>query len=338
MKYDIALSFAGEDRKYVEEVANELQRMGVGVFYDKFETATLWGKDLYSHLQKVYQQEAKYTVIFISEHYAEKLWTNHERKMAQARAFEESEEYILPARFDDTEIEGITKTTGYIDLRQYSSKEFCNIICKKLGVEISTAEERSFVEAKDSVRDIEVDFGETFPFYESSEIDGVETRIWRIKVQNIGSRTLRLEVKVDFDSDKIPFVRMPLTRMHHEQESPIFDLYRGDKQLINLLTWYSNKPNEIHFSSTAVNYPKSVFKFDLDQKLSILIYVFGDTESYSKKFDIYVSESGLQIEKVSAEKKENVSEDISYSSGSIREMIKKSSSREMFKKSASRYK
>jgi hypothetical protein len=51
--FDIALSFAGEDRKYVEEVADTLKKMGFRIFYDKYETVTLWGKDLYLHLRKV---------------------------------------------------------------------------------------------------------------------------------------------------------------------------------------------------------------------------------------------------------------------------------------------
>ena len=33
-KYDIALSFAGEDREYVEKVATLLKENGVRVFYD----------------------------------------------------------------------------------------------------------------------------------------------------------------------------------------------------------------------------------------------------------------------------------------------------------------
>jgi hypothetical protein len=48
-KYDIALSFAGEDRDYVEEVANSLNENVVRVFYDKFEQVDLWGKDLVVH-------------------------------------------------------------------------------------------------------------------------------------------------------------------------------------------------------------------------------------------------------------------------------------------------
>ena len=52
-KYDVALSFAGEDRAYVEEVAQTLRTLGVSVFYDKFEEAELWGKDLKSHLHDI---------------------------------------------------------------------------------------------------------------------------------------------------------------------------------------------------------------------------------------------------------------------------------------------
>jgi hypothetical protein len=34
--YHVALSFAGEDRGYVERVADQLVSDGVSVFYDKF--------------------------------------------------------------------------------------------------------------------------------------------------------------------------------------------------------------------------------------------------------------------------------------------------------------
>jgi hypothetical protein len=43
-----------------------------------------------------------------------KVWTNHERESAQARAFESNREYILPAFFDESvKIPGVLKTTGH---------------------------------------------------------------------------------------------------------------------------------------------------------------------------------------------------------------------------------
>jgi hypothetical protein len=107
--YDVCLSFAGEDRKYVSEVAQRLRSYGVEVFFDEFEEASLWGADLYEHLDYIYSKACRYCVIFCSRHYAKKLWTNHERRSAQARAFEENATYILPARFDGTEIPGFRK-------------------------------------------------------------------------------------------------------------------------------------------------------------------------------------------------------------------------------------
>ncbi|MCB0670616.1 MAG: TIR domain-containing protein [Saprospiraceae bacterium] len=135
--YDIAFSFSGDDREYVEQVANILRDNGIKVFYDMFEQIDLWGKDLGIHFDFVYRKAAKYCVPFISETYKNKVWTNHEIKTAISRAINSNEEYILPARFDDTEIDGIRPTIGYLDLRNFSPEQLSNAILEKLGNEPS---------------------------------------------------------------------------------------------------------------------------------------------------------------------------------------------------------
>ena len=110
-----------------------MKSFGVKVFYDKFEQADLWGKDLYEHLNEIYKKKAKYTIMFIFKAYAESLWTNHERKAAQARAFNESKEYILPVKFDDTEIDGLNETVAYLDATVHSPKEISKLFLKKSG-------------------------------------------------------------------------------------------------------------------------------------------------------------------------------------------------------------
>ncbi len=131
-EFEIALSFAGEDREYVDQVANLLRESGVKVFYDLFEEVNLWGKNLYEYLSDIYMNRAIYTIMFISESYANKLWTNHERQSMQARAFQENQEYILPARFDETPIPGVLPTTGYISLSSKAPSVFVELIHKKL--------------------------------------------------------------------------------------------------------------------------------------------------------------------------------------------------------------
>jgi hypothetical protein len=119
-EFEIALSFAGEDREYVDQVANLLRDSGVKVFYDLFEEANLWGKNLYDYLTEIYMNKAVYTIMFISDAYSKKLWTSHERQAMQARAFQENQEYILPVRFDETQIPGVLPTIGYIDVSSKS--------------------------------------------------------------------------------------------------------------------------------------------------------------------------------------------------------------------------
>jgi hypothetical protein len=130
--YDIAISFAGEDRSIAELIANRLKLIGFHVFYDKYEQAILWGRDLYTHLTDVYTKKAKYCLMIISENYAEKQWTNLERKAAQARAFSQSKEYILPLKLDDTEIPGLTETIGYVDYRKVGIDDIIELLKYKL--------------------------------------------------------------------------------------------------------------------------------------------------------------------------------------------------------------
>lgn len=131
-EYDVAISFAGEDRSVAESIAEKLNKGGVKVFYDSYEKATLWGKDLYEHLNDVYKNKAKFCLMVISNNYRDKQWTNHERKAAQARAFSQNKEYILPLKLDDTEIPGLNETIGYVDYRTSDSDEVVLLLKSKL--------------------------------------------------------------------------------------------------------------------------------------------------------------------------------------------------------------
>jgi TIR domain len=131
-KYHFALSFAGEDRDVVKQIADCLSNKGYKVFYDDFYKASLWGKNLYDELIEVYNKRSQFCVIFISENYKKKAYPNHERQAAQAKAFSESFEYILPIKLDDTDIPSILPTMGYVDYRKSSVSEICDILTVKI--------------------------------------------------------------------------------------------------------------------------------------------------------------------------------------------------------------
>lgn len=132
-KYDVTVSFAGEDRPTVDRLVRLLRRNGVRVFYDSWEQSELWGKDLYQHLDTIYRSAAQYCLIFVSEHYITKAWTKHELRSAQARAFEQNSEYILPIRLDDSTLPGLPLTVAYLDIRTKSLSEICQALVSKLG-------------------------------------------------------------------------------------------------------------------------------------------------------------------------------------------------------------
>ena len=131
-KYDVVLSFAGEQRAYVREVADELKRIGLAVFNADDERTELWGKDLPSYLWQVFDRDGRYCVLFISAESVEKQFPKHERRSALTRALREKSEYVLPARFDDTEIPQLTNV-HYIDLRDMSPVEFAGIVAEKVS-------------------------------------------------------------------------------------------------------------------------------------------------------------------------------------------------------------
>jgi len=130
--YDVALSFAGPDREIVEELAVLLAKHGVKVFYDLYEQAELGGKDLYQHLQIIYRDKARFCVIFVSKHYADRPWPRHELHQVQARSFVENREYLLPVRLDDAELPGLNATTGYVDIRNTSVEGITNLLLEKV--------------------------------------------------------------------------------------------------------------------------------------------------------------------------------------------------------------
>ena len=146
--YDVALSFAGEDRTYAEALVDALLRHGIKVFYDKYEKNTLWGRDLYTHLSDLYQNKARYCVVLLSQHYASKLWTKHELRAAQARDLNENKEYILPIRLDNTEIPGILSTTVYLNWHEETPESIADAILEKLRKPVQNLPETKSVEKK----------------------------------------------------------------------------------------------------------------------------------------------------------------------------------------------
>ena len=134
-KYQVGLSFAGEQRSYVERVAKHLKKFGVSVFYDKFEIVDLWGKNGMEAFHKVFALDCEFVVVFISESYVNKKWTIQELRSALSRRFKKKKEFILPVHFDKSLAPGIPEDTIYLTAHDYTEEKLALRIAEKIGIE-----------------------------------------------------------------------------------------------------------------------------------------------------------------------------------------------------------
>ncbi len=68
-KYHVALSFAGEQRNFIREVANKLKEKQLKVFFDEHDQSKGWGCEPYDYFGQIYSKEAYLVVLFISKEY-----------------------------------------------------------------------------------------------------------------------------------------------------------------------------------------------------------------------------------------------------------------------------
>jgi hypothetical protein len=94
--YDIAVSFAGEQREYVERTVTAAKALGLRVFYDLDEMVDLWGKNVLVEQRRIYRSRARFVVPFISADYLAKPYPRDEFDAAMMTAVRHGDEYILP--------------------------------------------------------------------------------------------------------------------------------------------------------------------------------------------------------------------------------------------------
>jgi len=118
-KYDVAISFAGENRKIAEDLVASIKAKDkrLSVFYDKDHKAHLWGKNT-NEFDNIYGPESRYVIPIISEHYTKKDWPRYEFSTAVKESKKRKGDFILPIRVDDTRLIGLHDDLNYMDIRE----------------------------------------------------------------------------------------------------------------------------------------------------------------------------------------------------------------------------
>jgi hypothetical protein len=132
--FDVALSFPGEARSVVEMIALELEsRIGPNsYFYDNNYASQLARPSLDTLLQDIYRNRSKLVVVFLSGDYQRKDWCGIEFRAIKEILMERDNKRIMLVRLDDSPVDGIFKTDGYIDARKYSHQDIARFIVERL--------------------------------------------------------------------------------------------------------------------------------------------------------------------------------------------------------------
>lgn len=109
-RYDIALSFAGEDRAVAKALADLFVEREIAVFYDQNEQHRILAKNVEEYLAPIYRSEAVYVLPLLSTHYPKKIWTKFESDQFKERFGSGS---VIPIRFTNAPEGFFSDTAGY---------------------------------------------------------------------------------------------------------------------------------------------------------------------------------------------------------------------------------
>lgn len=126
--YEIAVSYASEQRVYVESFVRCLKRKHIHVYYDRDEQVRMAGKLLHEQLQEIYTEECNFRIIFLSHDYAKKPTTKLESEFILAEnMYEKNRMFVF--RFDETNLPGLNRNFIYSTIDEYPSPEdYANFI------------------------------------------------------------------------------------------------------------------------------------------------------------------------------------------------------------------
>ena len=94
-EYDVALSFAAEDREFAEFLVAELRELGHAVFYDRSEQHEMLAGNMEDYLGPIYRSGSRYVVVLLGPTYGARRWTMFEASSYRDRI---DAGHVIPVR------------------------------------------------------------------------------------------------------------------------------------------------------------------------------------------------------------------------------------------------
>lgn len=135
--FRIALSFPGEKRSYVEQVAAALSnKLGKdAIFYDNYYQPQLARPNLDALLQRIYRDNSELIAIFLCADYVEKQWCGLEWRAIRDIIKHGRDDKVMLLKFDNTSIPGLFSIDGYLDVSDKPPTDTADAILSRLGMQ-----------------------------------------------------------------------------------------------------------------------------------------------------------------------------------------------------------
>jgi hypothetical protein len=103
-EFEVALSFAGENRELASFLADSLTTLDVPVFFDEMFETNFLGKAWAQQFKEIFGQKSRFVVCILDKYHLAKLWPTFEREHFVPRIADES---VIPIFLDDSKFPGI---------------------------------------------------------------------------------------------------------------------------------------------------------------------------------------------------------------------------------------
>ncbi|MEU5290465.1 TIR domain-containing protein [Streptomyces umbrinus] len=139
--YDLAVSFAGEQRPYVEQVVEACKGRQLTVMYDRDQSIHLWGRNLITGFRGAYNgSQARYVAPFLSREYLAKPYPMDEFRAMLVPAIENPDDYLLPVTFGDVVVppELLSPAVGLLRCEDYTPQALAQAFEQRIRGSVTT--------------------------------------------------------------------------------------------------------------------------------------------------------------------------------------------------------
>ena len=137
-RFKVALSFPGEFRSFIEEIANLLsdQFGKEKILYDKYYEAEFARPDLDLYLQNLYSHQSELIVVFLCDKYDAKAWCGVEwRAIRKLLNNKEARKRIMYIKIGPGEVDGVIGVLdGWFDATNKCSRDVADAIITRYSI------------------------------------------------------------------------------------------------------------------------------------------------------------------------------------------------------------